>query len=38
MLDVPQFYAIFWRAIKIGAVPVPVNYHAHAGGLRVLFK
>jgi len=25
MLDVPQFYAIFWGAIKIGAVPVPVN-------------
>ena len=25
MLDVPQFYAIFWGAIKIGAAPVPVN-------------
>src|SRR4030043_906000 len=25
MLDVPQFYAIFWGAIKMGAVPVPVN-------------
>jgi 4-hydroxybenzoate-CoA ligase len=25
MLDVPQFYAIFWGAIKIGAVPIPVN-------------
>ncbi len=25
MLDVPQFYAIFWGAIKIGAIPVPVN-------------
>ena len=25
MLDVPQFYAIFWGAIRIGAVPVPVN-------------
>jgi len=25
MLDVPQFYAIFWAAIKIGAVPIPVN-------------
>ena len=25
MLDVPQFYPIFWGAIKIGAVPIPVN-------------
>ncbi len=25
MLDVPQFFAAFWGAIKIGAVPVPVN-------------
>jgi len=25
MLDVPQFYAIFWGAIKMGAVPIPVN-------------
>ena len=25
MLDVPQFYAIFWGAVKIGAVPIPVN-------------
>ena len=25
MLDVPQFFAIFWGAIKIGAVPIPVN-------------
>ncbi len=25
MLDVPQFYAIFWGAIRMGAVPVPVN-------------
>src|SRR4030042_5759506 len=25
MLDVPQFYAIFWGAIKIGAAPVPIN-------------
>lgn len=25
MLDVPQFYAFFWGAIRIGAVPVPVN-------------
>jgi 4-hydroxybenzoate-CoA ligase len=25
MLDIPQFYAIFWGAIKIGAVPIPVN-------------
>ncbi len=25
MLDVPQFYAVFWGAMKIGAVPIPVN-------------
>lgn len=25
MLDVPQFYSAFWGAIKIGAVPIPVN-------------
>jgi 4-hydroxybenzoate-CoA ligase len=25
MLDVPQFYAVFWGAFKIGAVPIPVN-------------
>ena len=25
MLDVPQFYAAFWGAVKIGAVPIPVN-------------
>jgi 4-hydroxybenzoate-CoA ligase len=25
MLDVPQFYAVFWGAIKIGAVPIPIN-------------
>jgi 4-hydroxybenzoate-CoA ligase len=25
MLDVPQFYAMFWGAIKIGAVPIPIN-------------
>ncbi len=25
MLDVPQFYAMFYGAIKIGAVPIPVN-------------
>ncbi len=25
MLDVPQFYNIFWGAIRIGAVPIPVN-------------
>ncbi len=25
MLDVPQFYAVFWGAVKIGAVPIPVN-------------
>ena len=25
LLDIPQFYGVFWGAIKIGAVPVPVN-------------
>ncbi len=25
MLDVPQFYAVFWGAMKMGAVPIPVN-------------
>lgn len=25
MLDIPQFYAIFWGAIRLGAVPIPVN-------------
>lgn len=25
MLDVPQFYAVFWGSIKIGAVPIPIN-------------
>jgi benzoate-CoA ligase len=25
MLDVPQFYAVFYGAIKIGGVPIPVN-------------
>ena len=25
MLDVPQFYPIFWGAVRIGAVPIPVN-------------
>jgi len=25
MLDVPQFYAVFWGVMKIGAVPIPVN-------------
>ncbi len=25
MLDVPQFFAAFWGAAKIGAVPIPVN-------------
>ncbi len=25
MLDIPQFYAIFWGAIKMGAIPIPVN-------------
>jgi 4-hydroxybenzoate-CoA ligase len=25
MLDVPQFYSVFWGAVKIGAIPIPVN-------------
>ena len=25
MFDEPQFYAVFWGAAKIGAVPIPVN-------------
>lgn len=25
LLDVPQFHAIFWGAMRIGAVPIPVN-------------
>ncbi|MBN2123752.1 MAG: benzoate-CoA ligase family protein [Deltaproteobacteria bacterium] len=25
LLDIPQFYAIFWGAIKIGAIPIPIN-------------
>ena len=25
MLDVPQFYAVFYGSIKIGAAPIPVN-------------
>ena len=25
MLDVPQFYALFWGAVKMGAIPIPVN-------------
>ncbi len=25
MLDVPAFYAVFWGAIKMGAVPIPIN-------------
>ena len=25
MLDVPQFHAIFWGAVKMGAIPIPVN-------------
>ena len=32
MLDVPQFYAVFWGAIKIGAVPIPVNTMLTAEG------
>ena len=36
MLDVPQFYAVFWGAIKMGAVPIPVNTMLTPGGLRIL--
>jgi benzoate-CoA ligase len=25
MLDIPQFYGIFWASVKIGAAPIPVN-------------
>ncbi len=25
LLDEPQFYAAFWGAIKIGAIPIPIN-------------
>ena len=25
MLDIPQFYAMYWGAIRIGAIPIPVN-------------
>jgi len=25
MLDIPQFYAMFWGSIRIGAIPIPVN-------------
>lgn len=25
MLDVPQFWAMFWGSVKIGAVPIPIN-------------
>jgi len=25
MLDIPQFYAMFWGCIRMGAVPIPVN-------------
>jgi 4-hydroxybenzoate-CoA ligase len=25
MLDIPQFYAMFWASIRIGAVPIPIN-------------
>src|SRR5690554_6949855 len=25
MFDEPQFYAVFWGATKIGAIPIPVN-------------
>jgi len=46
MLDVPQFYAAFWGAIKIGAVPIPVNtmltsddyeYYLNDSRTKVLF-
>ncbi len=25
VLDIPQFYALFWGSIRIGAIPIPVN-------------
>jgi len=25
MLDIPQFYAMFWGCIRMGAIPIPVN-------------
>ena len=25
LLDIPQFYAMFWGSIRIGAIPIPVN-------------
>ena len=25
MLDEPQFYSVFWGAVKIGAIPIPIN-------------
>jgi 4-hydroxybenzoate-CoA ligase len=25
MLDIPQFYALFWGCIRIGAIPIPIN-------------
>ncbi|MBN1847970.1 MAG: benzoate-CoA ligase family protein [Deltaproteobacteria bacterium] len=25
LLDVPQFFALFWGAVKMGAIPIPVN-------------
>ncbi len=25
ILDIPQFYAMFWGSIRIGAIPIPVN-------------
>lgn len=25
ILDIPAFYSVFWSAIKIGAIPIPIN-------------
>ena len=36
LLDSPEFLATFWGAIKIGAVPIPVNTMMRAAGLPLL--
>ena len=25
LLDIPAFYGIFWGAVKVGAIPIPIN-------------
>ena len=37
-LDAPEFLGTFWGAIKIGAVPVPVNTLLRAAGLPATFS